>query len=105
MSDHHCHANDCPTPTSPALLMCPNHWRMVPPAMQRKVWSALKLRGTPGGNPLSWANYYEACADAVEHVAALEEKPAANSYRRSAPHFKTIAGQRTDAAIQRDVTK
>jgi hypothetical protein len=74
--------------------MCAKHWRMVPAAMQRKVYSTFKLRGSPGGDPLSWANYYDACADAVEHVAALEGKPTANSYRRSAPHFRKIAEQK-----------
>ena len=100
MPDHHCHANDCPTITSPALLMCPKHWRMVPAAMQRKVYSTFKLRGSPGGDPASWANYYAACADAVEHVAALEGKPAGNSYRRSVPHFQKIVEQREAAAAQ-----
>ncbi len=94
MPDHHCHANDCLTPTSPALLMCPKHWRMVPAAMQRKVWSTFKLRGSPGGEPLSWANYYDACADAVEHVAALEGKSVGNSYRTGTARFRGIAAQR-----------
>jgi hypothetical protein len=100
MPDHHCHANDCPTRTSPAVLMCAKHWRMVPVAMQRKVWSTYKKRGSPGGEPLSWAEYYEASADAVEHVAAIENKPIENAYRRSAPRFRDIAAQQEIASTQ-----
>jgi len=35
---HTCHAVECNTPVPPRLLMCLRHWRMVPPAIQRKVW-------------------------------------------------------------------
>lgn len=35
---HKCHARGCPTPCRPEYLMCPRHWRMVPPRLQRAVW-------------------------------------------------------------------
>ncbi len=88
MGNHHCHANDCQTATSPRLLMCQKHWSHVPKAMQLKVLSTFKARSTaPGADPQSWATYYEACADAVEHVARMEGKSAENSYRRMVPKF------------------
>lgn len=92
--DHHCHANDCPTPTPPKLLMCAKHWARVPKAMQDKVWATFRARGTPGGDPASWADYYEACADAVEHVAMIENKDAGNSYRRMVPRWREMAAKK-----------
>lgn len=91
MSAHHCHANECPAPTDPELLMCPKHWRMVPKAMQDKVWKTFRARGNIGHDPASWADYYDACADAVEHVAMIERKNAVNSYRVTAPKFRALA--------------
>lgn len=94
MSTHHCHANNCPTPTAQIRLMCAKHWRMVPEPMQAKVWATFRARGNyPGRNPAAWADYYEACADAVEHVATLENKDLRNAYRQSAPRFRAAAAQ------------
>ncbi|MFL9943679.1 hypothetical protein [Paraburkholderia graminis] len=95
MSGHHCHANDCPTPTPQKLLMCPKHWRMVPREMQNRVWETFKARSAaPGADPTSWGDYYEAAADAVEHVARLEAKPTENSYRRMVPKWRELANNR-----------
>lgn len=88
---HHCHANDCPVITSPAMLMCARHWRMVPKAMQARVWSTFKARGGVSDAPGSWADYYEACADAVEYVAFQEGKPIANTYRAMVPKWRAMA--------------
>jgi hypothetical protein len=38
MNEHHCHAVGCGKPVPPALHMCLNHWRMVPPLVQRLIW-------------------------------------------------------------------
>jgi hypothetical protein len=101
MSSHHCHANDCPVATSPKLLMCARHWRLVPKTMQGQVWATLKTRSAaPGANPESWAAYYEACAHAVEYVAALEGKPTKNSYRRMVPRFREHAANMVAASSQ-----
>jgi len=62
--------------------------------MQNNVWETFKARSAaPGADPASWADYYEACADAVEYVAMLEQKNAGNNYRRSAPNFREIAAK------------
>jgi hypothetical protein len=95
MSGHHCHANDCPTPTPQSLLMCAKHWRMVPREMQSRVRATFSVRSSaPGADPASWADYYEAAADAVEHVARLEGKPLDNSYRRMVPKWREFATKR-----------
>lgn len=95
MSNHHCHANDCPTPTPQSLLMCAKHWRLVPREMQSRVYQTFRMRSSsPGTSPDSWADYYEAAADAVEHVARLEGKPTDNSYRRMVPKWRELAKTR-----------
>jgi hypothetical protein len=92
MSTHHCHANDCKTITPQKLLMCAYHWAKVPNSMQKNVWASFKQRSlAPGADPASWANYYEACADAVEYVAMAEHKDTQNSYRRSSHNFRKAA--------------
>ena len=78
---HHCHANGCKTETPQRLFMCHRHWAMLPREMRKAVWTAYKA------NPDSYLrgrsrDYMEACADAVEHVAAIEGFPTGNSYRR-----------------------
>ena len=75
---HHCHANDCPKPTKPALFMCGRHWSMLPAAMQEAIWKA--YRDAPIGRGRNRA-YLTACAAAVEFVAEREGKNTRNSYR------------------------
>lgn len=36
---HRCHAIDCTEPVPPKMLMCREHWRMVPAALKRRVWA------------------------------------------------------------------
>ncbi len=36
---HRCHARHCDTPVKPEMLMCLKHWRMVPKAIQRRIWA------------------------------------------------------------------
>lgn len=35
---HLCHAPNCTTPIPPGFAMCRPHWRMVPPAIRRRIW-------------------------------------------------------------------
>lgn len=81
--------------------MCAKHWSLVPKQMQGQVWTTLKARSAaPGANPESWAAYYEACADAVEHVASIEGKSIQNSYRRMVPKFREHAANKVVASSQ-----
>ena len=34
---HHCHAHGCKTEVQPKMLMCAKHWRMVAPALQKRI--------------------------------------------------------------------
>lgn len=67
---HLCHAKRCPVTVPPKLLMCPAHWRMVPPALQRAVWAAYvkgqEIRKDP--TPA----YLAAAKAAIEAVAKKE---------------------------------
>lgn len=39
---HTCHARGCSVPVPPERLMCLDHWRRVPRAVQRAVWRAYR---------------------------------------------------------------
>lgn len=67
---HHCHARGCKVDVSPKLLMCPRHWRMVPPDMQRAVWRAY-VHGQEERKDPSDA-WMRAADRAIGHVAMLE---------------------------------
>lgn len=67
---HLCHAKGCPVTVPPKLLMCPTHWRMVPPAAQRAVWATYvkgqEIRKDP-------TDAYLAAADAAILAVAKKE--------------------------------
>lgn len=42
MSTHLCHAYGCVNGVPPALLMCRQHWRMVPSKLQRLIWATYR---------------------------------------------------------------
>lgn len=77
-----CDAIGCNTPTASGRFMCLHHWRMVPTVTQRTInarYRAHKVAHTL----LRDARYVQACAVAIESVAATEGKAAGgNSYRR-----------------------
>lgn len=77
---HRCHFPTCPTPTAERLLFCPAHWRMVPPAVQARVWATFRDARTREARLRSRA-YLTACADAVDTVATLLGATVRNSYR------------------------
>lgn len=35
---HTCHALDCKKPVPPKMMMCYEHWKLVPKELQAKVW-------------------------------------------------------------------
>ncbi len=69
---HECHAKGCNVQVPPALLMCLRHWRMVPRAIQRRVWATYvhgqEIRKDPT------PEYMEAQQAAVDAVAEREER-------------------------------
>ena len=40
--EHVCHAEGCDILVSPKMLMCRKHWRMVPKALQARVWATYR---------------------------------------------------------------
>ena len=93
-----CNANDCLARVDHRNLMCLKHWRMVPEELQYRVWTTYKRRGVLAHNPAGWADYYEACAEAIEHVAQAEGKNTCNSFRRLAPKLRAFAAEQQAAA-------
>lgn len=70
---HFCHADGCTVLVAPRFLMCPRHWRMVPPDIQRAIWSAYVPGQEIRKNPT--AEYMAAFEMAVNAVATAENRP------------------------------
>lgn len=73
MSSHKCHARGCNASVHPRLLMCPRHWRMVPKALQAKVWEHYRPGQERDKQPTP--EYLAAATAAVDSVAAQENTP------------------------------
>ena len=67
---HECHAKGCSVPVRPALLMCPQHWCMVPPTLQRRVWAEYREGQEVSKDPSK--NYVGAAVAAIRAVAEKE---------------------------------
>lgn len=74
---HNCKAEGCTQVVALHLLMCIEHWRLVPAATRRAVLSA--WRRWKSGVKGAWADYQAAVADAV---AAVREKEIKRSIRQ-----------------------
>lgn len=70
---HTCHAKLCAAPCRPELLMCLRHWRMVPKALQRRVYETYR----PGqcDDKLPSREWREAADAAIASVALKEGCP------------------------------
>lgn len=77
-----CDAAGCSLKVATGRFMCYQHWRLVPRPLQRTInarYAAHKVARTL----LRDAVYVDACAKAIEAVAAAEgQTPAYNTYRR-----------------------
>lgn len=60
--------------------MCATHWRLVPKKLQKAIWEAYHDSPTHSARFSSY-EYLCACADAVEHIAALEGRLPRNTFR------------------------
>lgn len=67
---HFCHARGCGREVPPKLLMCPQHWRMVPFRLQKAVYATYR----PGQEvtKMPSAAYLLAAREAIEAVAQIE---------------------------------
>lgn len=68
---HSCRATGCQHVISIRMLMCMDHWRMVPLPMRREVLAAWRERRLQPLDPAAIARHQKAVAAAV---AAVEEK-------------------------------
>lgn len=70
---HHCHALACEVNVPPRMHMCKGHWRIVPRALQRRLWATYR-RGQERDMQPSPA-YLRAAAACVRSVAETEGYP------------------------------
>jgi hypothetical protein len=73
MSEHLCRAMKCKRNVHPRYLMCPQHWRMVPRALQQAVW-ATYVRGQEVTKTPT-REYLRAAHRAILAVADAEKIP------------------------------
>ena len=62
---HTCLAVGCQVPVPMKLLMCMEHWRLVPAAERRRVWAAYQRLGREAGAEASHRTAVKAAVDAV----------------------------------------
>lgn len=82
-----CDANHCSARIDPSKGMCPEHWRMVPADIQRRIYAAARVHKT-SAQRLSSVDFLEAWADAVEAVAIQEGRLTRNAFRNLAALVK-----------------
>jgi hypothetical protein len=87
MNKRPCDANHCSTLIDSTKGMCPDHWHMVPPEVQRRIYVAVRQFRT-SAQRLSSVEFLEAWADAVEAVATKEDRLTRNAYRNLANMVK-----------------
>lgn len=88
MSAHHCHAKMCKTPCAPERLMCLRHWRMVPKALQAKVWETYRHGQCDDKRPSK--AWFVAAHDAIAAV-----------FQKEMPELARAFGERKLAAERR----
>jgi hypothetical protein len=69
---HHCHAKGCSVEVKPELLMCYKHWRMVPKAIQKKVWEHYRPGQCNDKNPSK--EWHQAADEAIKYVYEKEKQ-------------------------------
>lgn len=69
-AEHHCHAVLCRRPCKPEMLMCFEHWRMVPKRLQRAVYSTYRPGQCDDKRP---SKDWFAAADAAIWAVAQKE--------------------------------
>lgn len=82
---HVCHAMGCTVKVPPRMLMCLRHWKMVPKALQQRIWATYVPGQEQRKDPTD--AYMEAQRASVQTVAEKEGKATAVLKRkRGAPH-------------------
>ena len=94
IDNHHCHARGCKTKVPPEMLMCKDHWKMVPKSIQRRVWATYRPGQCDDMNPSG--EWHEAADDAINAVALAEAEKlsfASKPYRICAKCRKVLNGE------------
>ncbi len=83
LDTHACAAAPCREACPPAHLMCVRHWRMVPMALRREIWTALRavrrVPATRAEDYLQAVRALRATQDAA--IAAVRAKEVAKQDR------------------------
>lgn len=74
LPSHICHAIGCAKVVPPRMLFCLWHWRMVPKALQRKVWATYVDGQEVRKDPTD--DYLEVQREVVAYVAKREGRDA-----------------------------
>lgn len=86
---HNCAATGCQKQIPLNLLMCMEHWRMVPAPIQRDVLAAWRVRQRRGGCDRTANSQHEsACAKAIEAVYAKQHRKIAEKKARDGALFE-----------------
>lgn len=73
---HCCTAPDCERPIQDRFLMCPAHWKRVPPDLQKRVYRTwLRLTRDPYPNDAKEAEYEAARAAAIASLSPNPKEP------------------------------
>jgi hypothetical protein len=96
--EHHCHAVGCEMPVPPEMLMCHQHWYMVPKRHRNAVWAAYREGQCDDMRPS--AAWFIAAERAITAVAVRERKMSAvEAERRVAREIDRYGEQaKADAA-------
>lgn len=63
---HTCHARGCQVEVKPELLMCLKHWKLVPKAIQKRIWAYYRVGQCDDKNPSE--EWIEAANEAIRVV-------------------------------------
>lgn len=70
MMRHECHAEGCSVPVPPSLLMCPRHWKLLPPDLRAAVYEHYRPGQERDKRPS--IDYLDVMQRAINYVARLE---------------------------------
>lgn len=84
---HYCDANHCRVVVDPDKGVCPDHWKMIPPQLQAKIYAVARKFKTRSQR-LASVEFMETWAEAIEHIARAEGNPQRNAFRGLADALK-----------------
>src|SRR5262245_58739568 len=99
---HQCQAEGCQKLINLGLLMCLDHWRLVPAELQRQVWKHYRRGQEHDGKPSE--DYLAAARAAVEAVAQVEQAQiVAQTVGTSPEEIQALAERATAFEVERDI--